>query len=597
MKTTIQNRIASMRQIMAKNSIDAAIFPQTDPHQSEYLADHWQVRRFLSGFNGSAGTLVLTASDALLWTDSRYFLQAADQLDGTGITLMKEGLPGTPTIEEYLLLNLSPSSRVGIDGMLFSVDNATKLQNQLAAKNISVDVNFAPINQLWTDRPDLPDALAIIHDIKYAGLAASEKISKILETASHAGADSILISPLDEIAWTLNLRSRDVNYNPVLTSFLFLSPTLGNTLFVNPAKITADVAAHLNDANVNVAPYSAIADFLASLPDTAKVHISSAQTASTLASILGNRSVTGTSAVATLKGCKNNTQIDGIRNAMIRDGVALVGAFMEIENKAATGNLTELDVAAILRKHRSQQPLFFDESFGTIAGWGPHGAIVHYEADDNSNATISGNNLLLIDSGAQYLDGTTDITRTIAIGDTTPRQRRDFTLVMKGHIALATAIFPQGTHGLQLDALARQFLWKDSLTYLHGTGHGVGHFLNVHEGPQRISLMYVPAPLTPGMITSNEPGIYRAGQWGIRCENLTLVVPVSSNDMGNFYGFETLTLFPFDRNLLDINILTPEEIQWLDNYHQKVFTLLSPALPDEHSRQWLAEKTAPLSTI
>ena len=582
---------------MAKNNIDAAIFPQTDPHQSEYLADHWQVRRFLSGFNGSAGTLVLTASDALLWTDSRYFLQAADQLDGTGITLMKEGLPGTPTIEEYLLLNLSPSSRVGIDGMLFSVDNATKLQNQLAAKNISVDVNFAPINQLWTDRPDLPDAPAIIHDIKYAGLAASEKISKIIETASYAGADSILISPLDEIAWTLNLRSRDVNYNPVLTSFLFLSPTLGNTLFVNPAKITADVAAHLNDANVNIAPYSAIADFLASLPDTAKVHISSAQTASTLASILGNRAVTGTSAVATLKGCKNDTQIDGIRNAMIRDGVALVGAFMEIENKAATGNLTELDVAAILRKHRSQQPLFFDESFGTIAGWGPHGAIVHYEADDNSNATISGNNLLLIDSGAQYLDGTTDITRTIAIGDTTPRQRRDFTLVMKGHIALATAIFPQGTHGLQLDALARQFLWKDSLTYLHGTGHGVGHFLNVHEGPQRISLMYVPAPLTPGMITSNEPGIYRAGQWGIRCENLTLVVPVSSNDMGNFYGFETLTLFPFDRNLLDINILTPEEIQWLDNYHQKVFTLLSPALPDEHSRQWLAEKTAPLSTI
>ena len=597
MKTTIQNRIASMRQIMAKNNIDAAIFPQTDPHQSEYLADHWQVRRFLSGFNGSAGTLVLTASDALLWTDSRYFLQAADQLDGTGITLMKEGLPGTPTIEEYLLLNLSPSSRVGIDGMLFSVDNATKLQNQLAAKNISVDVNFAPINQLWTDRPDLPDAPAIIHDIKYAGLSASEKISKILETASHAGADSILISPLDEIAWTLNLRSRDVNYNPVLTSFLFLSPSLGNTLFVNPAKITADVAAHLNDANVNVAPYSAIADFLASLPDTAKVHISSAQTASTLASILGNRAVTGTSAVATLKGCKNDTQIDGIRNAMIRDGVALVGAFMEIENKAATRNLTELDVAAILRKHRSQQPLFFDESFGTIAGWGPHGAIVHYEADDNSNATISGNNLLLIDSGAQYLDGTTDITRTIAIGDTTPRQRRDFTLVMKGHIALATAIFPQGTHGLQLDALARQFLWKDSLTYLHGTGHGVGHFLNVHEGPQRISLMYVPAPLTPGMITSNEPGIYRAGQWGIRCENLTLVVPVSSNDMGNFYGFETLTLFPFDRNLLDISILTPEEIQWLDNYHQKVFTLLSPALPDEHSRQWLAEKTAPLSTI
>ena len=346
-----------------------------------------------------------------------------------------------------------------------------------------------------------------------------------------------------------------------------------------------------------MAPYNSIAEFLAKLPASEKVHISSSQTASTLASILGDRAVIASSAVAALKGCKNDTQVKGIRDAMIRDGVALVGAFMEIEKRATQGNLTEMDVAEILRIHRSRQPLFYDESFGTIAGWGPHGAIVHYEADQSSNASIDGNNLLLIDSGAQYLDGTTDITRTIAIGNTSPRQRRDFTLVMKGHIALATAIFPRGTHGLQLDALARQFLWKDGLTYLHGTGHGVGHFLNVHEGPQRISLLYVPAPLTPGMITSNEPGLYRAGQWGIRCENLTLVVPVESNEMGEFYGFETLTLFPFDCNLLDINIMTADEIEWINNYHEKVFRLLSPALPDESSRQWLAEKTAPITLI
>lgn len=583
-----------MRQLMADARVDAAIFPQTDPHQSEYLASHWQVRRFLSGFTGSAGTLVLTANAALLWTDSRYFLQAADQLEGTGIILMKEGLPDTPSIEDYLLATLPADSRVGVDGMLFSVDAIRRLETALAAKGITVDVNFAPIDSIWTDRPALPAAPAIVHDVKYAGVSAADKIKAVTDAATAAGADAILISPLDEIAWTLNLRSRDVTYNPVMTAFLFLSPTAGNTLFTNPVKITPEVADHLAEANVKVAPYDTIASFLAALPSTLKVHISTAQTASTLSSILGDRALEGTSAVATLKGCKNDSQIEGIRAAMTRDGVALVGAFMEIERRAAEGHLSEIDVANILRDHRSRQPLFYDESFGTIAGWGPHGAIVHYEADENTNALIDGNNLLLIDSGAQYLDGTTDITRTIAVGTPTERQRRDFTLVMKGHIALATAIFPRGTHGLQLDALARQFLWKDGLTYLHGTGHGVGHFLNVHEGPQRISLLYVPAPLTPGMVTSNEPGIYRAGKWGIRCENLTLVVPIMSTEMGDFYGFETLTLFPFDRNLFDLSIMTDEEIIWVNEYHKKVRELLTPALESADARRWLEEKTAPL---
>lgn len=594
MSNIIISRIEQMRRLMAEAGVDAAIFPQNDPHNSEYLAEHWQVRRFLSGFTGSAGDLVITPAAVLLWTDSRYFLQAESQLSGTGITLMKEGLPETPSILDYLTANLPEGARVGVDGMLFSIDATRRMAATLATKNITLDVHFAPIDSIWNDRPALPDSPVIIHDTRYAGEDASSKIARVLAVAESHGADSILISPLDEIAWILNIRSRDVAYNPVTTAFLFLSSRYGNHIFLNPDKIGPDAKAHIEAAGITVTPYNKIGDFLSSLPADARVHLSTSQTAGAIASLLGSRTVEGTSAVADFKGCKNETQIEGIRQAMRRDGAALVGSFMEIEKRAAEGNLTEMEVARILRRHRSAQPLYYDESFGTIAGWGPHGAIVHYEADEHTNAVIDGDNLLLIDSGAQYLDGTTDITRTIAIGNTTHRQRRDFTLVMKGHIALARAIFPRGTHGLQLDALARQFLWQDGLTYLHGTGHGVGHFLNVHEGPQKISLLYVPAPLVPGMVTSDEPGIYRAGKWGIRCENLTLVVPAMTTEMGDFYRFEILTLFPFDITLFDTSIMTDEEIHWVNTYHEHVAAELMPLLPDEESRRWLTEHTRPI---
>lgn len=593
MKESITLRLASLRETMCKAGINATVIPQTDPHQSEYLADHWQVRRWLSGFTGSAGSLVVTATDALLWTDSRYFLQAAEQLDGTGIKLMKDGLPDTPSITGYLTHALVKGSTVGIDGALFSVSDTANLRATLEKRGLRLVTTFAPIDGIWADRPPLPDAPVFIHDVKFAGEKAADKIRKILAEATEQGATSIFISALDEIAWVLNIRSRDVNCNPVATSFLYLSPA-GSTLFIKEEKIDAATRAYLSDNGVAVAPYASAYQFLAQLPDNARVLIEATRTSGRTLDTLGQRAVVGASPVPLMKATKNSTQIAGIRRSMEIDGAALVGAFMEIERMMSSGEtLTELAVADILTRFRSQQPGYFDESFETIAGYGPHGAIVHYSATPESSSTIEPHGLLLIDSGAQYLTGTTDITRTISLGTPTQQERHDFTLVMKGHIALATAIFPEGTRGGQLDALARQFLWKEGLSYLHGTGHGVGHFLNVHEGPQSIRLNDVPATLVPGMLTSNEPGLYRAGIHGIRCENLVLTTEAFTTDFGRFYRFETMTLFPFDRNLFDTAIMTPEEINWVNGYHAEVYNRLLPLLTPGQA-EWLRAKTMPL---
>lgn len=593
MKEEIKQRIDALRAEMKAASIDAVIIPQTDPHQSEYIASHWQVRRFLSGFTGSAGSLVVTADKALLWTDSRYFLQAADQLAGTDIVLMKDGLPDTPSIESYLIDNLAAGATIGIDGMLFSATEVKSMSKAFNAYGIKLDTDFAVVDKIWSDRPALPKDLIIVHDEKYAGLSAKDKIAGILANAKKQQAESAFISPLDEIAWALNIRSRDVKYNPVVTSYLYISPAK-SVLFTDGDKVSEETAKYLQSQGVEVMPYDAVKDFIKALP-AEKVLIQEAKTSVALANLLGDRAVIGESPIAVAKACKNEAQVRGVRNAMVRDGVALVKSVMEIEQTMADGKpLTELDVDAILRKHRSAQALFYDESFGTIAGYGPHGAIVHYEADEESSATIRPEGLLLIDSGAQYLDGTTDITRTIAMGTPTEMEKHDFTLVMKGHIALGSAIFPQGTVGMQLDALARQFLWKEGLSYLHGTGHGVGHFLNVHEGPQSIRLNYMPTPLMPGMITSNEPGLYREGIHGIRCENLVLTVPAMETEFGKFYKFETLTLFPFDLRLFQTEIMTDAEIEWLNAYHDKVREQLTPHLAPAEAA-WLAAKTAPLT--
>lgn len=579
---------------MAKAGINAAIINKTDPHQSEYIGAHWAFLRRISGFTGSAATMVVTADKALLWTDSRYFIQAAQQLDGTEILLMKEGLPETPDILTWLTHNLHQGNTVGVDGMLFSRTEADSLAATLGARGIELKTDFDPIADTWPDRPALPQDKVFVHDIKYAGRSAADKIAALLTAAADLGADAIFTSALDEIVWTLNIRAHDVPYTTVVTSFLYLSPK-GNTLFVDENKLDEAVRAHLAVAGVAVAGYGDVLPFIAALPTDVRVLAQPDKNAVAVTNALGARAVLATSPAGMLKAVKNKVQLAGVRAAMERDGVAIVSALMEIERHVDNDlPLTELDVVRIFRQARQAQPLFFDESFGTIAGFGAHGAIVHYDPTEESNAEIHRGSLLLIDSGAQYLDGTTDITRTIAIGESTAEQRHDFTLVMKGHIALATAVFPQGTVGMQLDILARQFLWKQGLTYLHGTGHGVGHFLNVHEGPQNIRLNYVPAPMTPGMITSNEPGLYRENVHGIRCENLVLTTEAMTTEFGKFYRFETLTLCPFDLSLFDVDMMTDAEIEWVNDYHRMVCSRLTPML-NSVQRTWLEKKTRPLT--
>ena len=592
MNEQVKYRIAVLRRQMCDAGVDAVIIPQTDPHQSEYLASHWQVRRYLSGFTGSAGSLVVTVDEALLWTDSRYFIQAAAQLDGSGVQLMKDGLPSTPSIEDYLVSHLGKGAVVGVDGMLFSVLEADRMRSVFNAHGLKFVADFDVADAVWPQRPPLPKGEIFVHDEKYAGKSAKEKIAEILAKVKSA----VFISPLDEVAWILNIRCNDVKYNPVATAYLYLSPH-GSTLLIDPDKITPETEAYLVSQGVSVRPYDSVKEFVSELPADEKVFVESGRTSATIAGLLGARAICGVSPVGMLKGVKNDVQVAGVRAAMVRDGVAMVKAFKELDDMMLSGaHVTELDVAALLLKYRSSQDLFFDESFGTIAGYGPHGAIVHYEADEDTSAKLQPDGLLLVDSGAQYLDGTTDITRTISLGNPTALQRRDFTLVMKGHIALATAVFPEGTRGAQLDVLARQFLWKDGLSYLHGTGHGVGHFLNVHEGPQSIRLNNTPAPMMPGMITSNEPGLYREGVHGVRCENLVLCVPAMTTDFGRFLKFETLTLFPFDLSLFDTAIMSREEITWVNEYHDEVWRKLSPSL-DADEKEWLRRKTVPLLNI
>ena len=594
MKTEIAQRLTVLRGLMAKAGVNAAIINKTDPHQSEYIGAHWAFLRRISGFTGSAATMVVTADKALLWTDSRYFIQAAQQLDGTEILLMKEGLPETPDILTWLTHNLHQGNTVGVDGMLFSRTEADSLAATLGARGIELKTDFDPIADTWPDRPALPQDKVFVHDIRYAGQSAADKIAALLTAAADLGADAIFTSALDEIVWTLNIRAHDVPYTTVVTSFLYLSPK-GNTLFVDENKLDEAVRAHLAVAGVAVAGYGDVLPFIAALPADVRVLAQPDKNAVAVTNALGKRAVLATSPAGMLKAVKNKVQLAGVRAAMERDGVAIVSALMEIERHVDNDlPLTELDVVRIFRQARQAQPLFFDESFGTIAGFGAHGAIVHYDPTEESNAEIHRGSLLLIDSGAQYLDGTTDITRTIAIGESTAEQRHDFTLVMKGHIALATAVFPQGTVGMQLDILARQFLWKQGLTYLHGTGHGVGHFLNVHEGPQSIRLNYVPAPMTPGMITSNEPGLYRENVHGIRCENLELTTEAMTTEFGKFYRFETLTLCPFDLSLFDVDMMTDAEIEWVNDYHRMVRSRLTPML-NSVQRTWLEKKTRPLT--
>lgn len=593
MKETVKN-LEALREQMRKYHVDAVIIPGTDPHQSEYTSAHWKLRDWVTGFTGSNGTAVVTLSEAGLWTDSRYFLQAELELQDSGVVMYKEDGGNDPTTTEWLAEHLEAGSVLAVNGFLFSLAQAIRLENFCGENGFRFATDFDPFPTIYTNRKPLPLDNIYVHDEQYAGESVESKRERILAAASKEGADSTLLSALDEIAWALNIRCCDVECNPVVISYAYISET-ENVLFVDERKVDAETASYLAGHGVRVAPYESVTAFLEKLKDAA-VLMDPNKTSDTIARSLANATpVYASSPVALLKAVKNEVQIAGVRKAMERDGVALVKLHMWLEQAVPAGGVTEYDVAEKCAEFRAASPLYRGESFGLIAGYNEHGAIVHYEPEEGKSATLRPDGMLLIDCGGQYLDGTTDITRTITLGNPTDNQRRDYTLVLKGHIALGSAIFPAGTRGSQLDALARQFLWKECMTYWHGTGHGVGHFLGVHEGPQNIRLNENPTVIVPGMITSDEPGVYKAGRYGIRIENLILSRAYrTTEEFGDFLNFETLTLFPYDSRLIDLSVLSDEELAWVNNYHATVFERLSPAL-DDAQREWLKEKTKKLT--
>lgn len=588
MNSTINNRIAALRAHIAQEQIQAFIIPSTDPHLSEYVAPHWQSREWISGFTGSAGTVVVTAKDAGLWTDSRYFLQAARQLEGTCITLYKEMLPETPNIPEFLSAHLQEGDCVGIDGKMFSAEEVEHLQKELKKSGICIKSIADPMQLLRTDRPAMPLAPTFVYDTKYAGMSFTEKLPAVRQAMEAAGADSLLLAALDEIAWLLNIRGNDVHCNPVVVSYLLIEKDKVN-YFVQPQKVTPELAEYFSANGISVHPYEEIGHYLNSF-NAHSILMNPAKTNYAIYSAIrpGCLIINGASPVALLKAIRNKQEIAGIHAAMQRDGVALVKFLKWLDEAVPAGKETEISVDKKLHTFRAAQPLYMGESFDTIAGYKEHGAIVHYEATPETDVTLKPEGFLLLDSGAQYLDGTTDITRTIALGPLTEEEKTDYTLILKGHIALAMAVFPEGTRGAQLDVLARMPIWKKRMNYLHGTGHGVGHFLNVHEGPQSIRMNENPVVLQPGMVTSNEPGVYKAGSHGIRTENLVLTVPAGEGMFGKYLKFETLTLCPICRKGIIKELLTAEEIGWLNNYHRTVYEKLSPDLNNDE-REWLKE--------
>ena len=588
MNSTIKKRIQDLRQWMAQANVEAFIIPSTDPHLSEYVAPHWQSREWISGFTGSAGTVVVTKQEAGLWTDSRYFLQAAQQLEGTCIDLYKEMLPDTPSIAGFLCQRLNAGDTVGIDGSVFSMQEARRLEKELAGKQISLQPLPDPMDTIWSDRPALPQAPAYIYETKYAGRTCTEKLANIRTEMKKLGANGLLLSALDEIAWTLNLRGSDVHCNPVIVSYLLI--TLEDAhYFIEPQKLTTEVSDYLNENRIVCHPYGEICTYLSQLKDTDLLLTPDKTNYAVYTAASRSCHITeAPSPVAPLKAIRNEQEIQGLRAAMLRDGIALVKFLQWLEKAVPQGGQTEMSVTRKLHDLRAGQALFMGDSFDTIAGYGPHAAIVHYEATPETDAPLEPHGFLLLDSGAQYLDGTTDITRTIALGPLTEEEKTDYTLILKGHIDLAMAVFPEGTRGAQLDVLARMPIWRRHMNFLHGTGHGVGHFLNVHEGPQSIRMNENPVALRPGMITSNEPGVYKAGSHGIRTENLVLTVPAGEGMFGSYLRFETVTLCPICTKGIIREMLTQEEINWLNDYHQAVYEQLAPAL-NEDERRWLEQ--------
>lgn len=580
--------LEALRDLMRSKHIDAVIIPGTDPHQSEYPSEHWKFRDYVSGFTGSNGTAVVTLDDAGLWTDSRYFLQAAEQLEGSGFTLRKENIPGEPTVLEWLGEVLDEDAVVGVDGRLFSLIEANRIEMFCAQNGFMFAPDFRAAEAIWTDRPARPMNPAFVHDEALVGEDVDSKISRVVDALDAADADGLLITALDEIAWLLNLRGSDVDYTPVVIAFAYVSED-ERVLFIDSEKVTSEVKDHLKKYGVKIKDYDDIEKFLGKISSTATVMVDPNRVSDALGQAMICNKTYMASPVIALKGVKNECQIAGFRQAMLYDGAAMVRMMMWLEQNVANG-ITEMDVDRRLQQERAAYASNRGDSFHMIAGYKDHGAIVHYEATDESAYTLAPEGLLLIDTGGQYLEGTTDITRTISLGNPTAAEKHDYTLILKGHLALARAVFPKGTMGVQLDVLARGPLWNEGMTYLHGTGHGVGHFLGCHEGPQSIRMEANPTPLELGMVTSNEPGIYKTGEYGIRTENLLLCVPACGNEeWGEFYKFESLTLFPYDTTLMDMDMLSREEVKQINDYHAMVCERLRPLLSADEA-QWLEQK-------
>ena len=601
----VNQRLQDLREVMQREHLAAFIFPSTDPHQSEYVADHWKGREFISGFNGSAGTAVVTMTSAALWTDSRYFIAAEEQLKGTEYQLMKLKMEGTPTIAEWIGRECGAGAEVGIDGWCSSANNVKDLIADLRKQGgITLRTNLDPLKLIWKDRPAIPENPVEIHPLDYAGEAAHDKIARIRQALREKHADGMLMSALDDIAWTLNLRGSDVYCNPVFVSYLLMS-TKEVTLYINKVKLSPEVIAYLNTEGVGVAPYEEVSKGLKDyfeyniLLDPDEVNYALYEVVRRQES--GVRSaveiVEEESPVKRMKTIKNEREIAGFRSAMLKDGIAMVKFLKwlsEYSENSEYPECSEISVSDKLEALRAEQPLYRGLSFDTIAGYQAHGAIVHYEATPETDIPLKPEGFLLLDSGTQYLDGTTDITRTIALGPLTEEQKRIYTLVLKGHIQIEICKFPSGASGTQLDILAREALWREGLNYLHGTGHGVGSFLNAHEGPHQIRMEWKPAPLVAGMTVTDEPGIYLAGKFGVRIENTLLVTLYKETEFGQFLQFESLTLCPIDKSPIIVEMLLPEELSWLNTYHQRVFDTLSPHLSPSESA-WLRTACAPLA--
>ena len=604
---TIEQRLEALRELMRREHLSAFIFPSTDAHQSEYVADHWKGREWISGFNGSAGTAVVTMASAALWTDSRYFLAAEEQLKGTEYQLMKLKIEGTPTISEWLGKELKDvrSPEVGVDGMVYATADMESLIDELRHQGgITLRTNLDPLRQIWTDRPPVPENTIEIQPLELAGEATESKLRRIRQALREQHADGMLMSALDDIAWTLNLRGTDVHCTPVFVAYLLISTT-DVTLYINKVKLTPEVSAYLKANGIRTDDYGNVKQGLKDYFEQT-ILMDPNETSYTLFKAAVRDVVRQPSPVPAMKIMKNETEISGYRKAMERDGVAMVRFLMWLESEGLgmkNKELTEMGVDRKLTALRAEQPRFRDLSFDTIAGYAEHGAIVHYEATPETDIALQPKGLLLLDSGAQYQDGTTDITRTIALGPLTDEERHVYTLVLKGHIALARAVFPERTTGTQLDVLARQFMWREGLNYLHGTGHGVGSYLSVHEGPHQFRMEWKPQPLLAGMTITCEPGIYLAGHFGVRIENTMLIVPaanetffpLSEGAVGSvrYLQLEPLTLCPIDKRPIDVEMLTGEERQYLNDYHQLVYDRLSPFLmPDE--KEWLRNACSPI---